>query len=195
MRKAETLRGRGSFQSLYRSGRRIDGEVLRCFFRWETGAGTLVRAGFSISAKRYNAVKRNRAKRLMRAAFDLERARWLRTAEAAGRRLSVLFVYSGTREATPEHFTLEPIRMDLGSLCRKVSALAAREHHMKKGVIAVLRAYQILISPLLPPNTCRFIPTCSQYAIDAVAKYGVPRGSLARAETHRTLSSVPPGWS
>ena len=47
---------------------------------------------------------------------------------------------------------------------------------MKKGVIAVLHVYQILVSPLLPPNTCRFIPTCSQYAIDAVTKYGVPRG-------------------
>lgn len=43
---------------------------------------------------------------------------------------------------------------------------------MKKGVIILLRAYQMLIAPLLPPNTCRFSPSCSQYAIDAVAKYG-----------------------
>lgn len=47
---------------------------------------------------------------------------------------------------------------------------------MKKAVIIFLRAYQVLISPLLPPNTCRFSPSCSQYAIDAVAKYGVPAG-------------------
>jgi len=127
VRKAETLRGRGAFQSLYRYGRRIDGEVLRCFFRWETGAGTLVRAGFSISAKRYNAVKRNRAKRLMRAAFDLERAPLTGAAETAGKPLSVLFVYSGAGKPAPEHFTLEPIRTDLGSLCRKVSSLAGRE--------------------------------------------------------------------
>ncbi len=45
-------------------------------------------------------------------------------------------------------------------------------------IIAVyfLRAYQLLISPLLPPNTCRFSPTCSQYAIDAVSKYGTMKG-------------------
>lgn len=43
-------------------------------------------------------------------------------------------------------------------------------------VVGLLRVYQALISPLLPPNTCRFLPTCSQYAIDAVRKYGPVRG-------------------
>lgn len=47
---------------------------------------------------------------------------------------------------------------------------------MKQGVLLVLRAYQVLISPLLPPNTCRFSPSCSQYAMDAVSKYGAGRG-------------------
>jgi putative membrane protein insertion efficiency factor len=51
---------------------------------------------------------------------------------------------------------------------------------MKPAVIALLRGYQMLISPLLPPNTCRFSPSCSQYAIDAVSKYSVP-GGLWRA--------------
>jgi hypothetical protein len=51
---------------------------------------------------------------------------------------------------------------------------------MKNGVITLLRAYQVLVSPLLPPNTCRFSPSCSQYAIDAVSKYGLP-GGLWRA--------------
>ena len=44
-------------------------------------------------------------------------------------------------------------------------------------VVGFVRVYQILISPFLPPNTCRFTPTCSQYAIDAVSKYGVLSGS------------------
>ena len=46
---------------------------------------------------------------------------------------------------------------------------------MKVVVIWLLRSYQLLVSPLLPP-ACRFTPTCSQYAIDAVAKYGPIRG-------------------
>ena len=35
--------------------------------------------------------------------------------------------------------------------------------------------YQILISPWLPP-TCRFYPTCSQYTLEAVDKYGAKKG-------------------
>lgn len=34
-----------------------------------------------------------------------------------------------------------------------------------------IRAYQLLLSPLSPP-TCRYLPTCSQYAIEAVAGHG-----------------------
>jgi hypothetical protein len=47
---------------------------------------------------------------------------------------------------------------------------------MRQFVHLILRAYQLLISPLLG-NHCRFYPSCSQYAIDAVDGHGVLRGS------------------
>lgn len=43
--------------------------------------------------------------------------------------------------------------------------------------VALLRSYKHFISPFLPPS-CRFTPTCSEYAIEAVRRYGVPRGLL-----------------
>jgi uncharacterized protein len=43
---------------------------------------------------------------------------------------------------------------------------------MRKAVIAILRLYKRLISPLLP-SACRFHPTCSEYMIEAVNKYGL----------------------
>ena len=49
-------------------------------------------------------------------------------------------------------------------------------------VVATIELYRNMISPLRPP-TCRFTPTCSQYAVDAVTEYGVLRGiwlALAR---------------
>lgn len=42
-------------------------------------------------------------------------------------------------------------------------------------MVAVIRWYQIAISPLLGPS-CRFTPTCSAYAIEAIRRYGPIRG-------------------
>jgi len=42
--------------------------------------------------------------------------------------------------------------------------------------VALLRAYQRFVSPLLPPS-CRFQPSCSAYAIEALERHGLPRGS------------------
>jgi putative membrane protein insertion efficiency factor len=46
---------------------------------------------------------------------------------------------------------------------------------MKRFFVAILHGYQKYISPMLPPS-CRFQPTCSQYAIEAIDKYGVFKG-------------------
>ena len=48
---------------------------------------------------------------------------------------------------------------------------------MKTILIFCVRAYQLLVSPLLPSDTCRFYPTCSTYAVDALNKYGVLLGA------------------
>ena len=46
---------------------------------------------------------------------------------------------------------------------------------MKRLLLAVIRIYRKYISPMRPPS-CRFIPTCSQYALEAVEKYGALKG-------------------
>ena len=46
---------------------------------------------------------------------------------------------------------------------------------MKTLVILLIRGYRIFISPLFPPS-CRFNPTCSQYALEAVERFGAMRG-------------------
>lgn len=43
------------------------------------------------------------------------------------------------------------------------------------GLRGAVRAYQLVVSPLLPPS-CRYLPTCSDYAIEALARHGVLRG-------------------
>ncbi|MDZ7640590.1 MAG: membrane protein insertion efficiency factor YidD [Desulfurivibrio sp.] len=41
--------------------------------------------------------------------------------------------------------------------------------------LALIRFYQFFISPLFPPS-CRFVPSCSEYAREAITSYGVWRG-------------------
>jgi len=48
---------------------------------------------------------------------------------------------------------------------------------MKWLLIKLIKLWQVFVSPLYPPS-CRFHPTCSEYAIMAVEKYGVVKGSV-----------------
>ena len=48
---------------------------------------------------------------------------------------------------------------------------------MRRLLTASIRFYQREISPLCPAR-CRYWPTCSQYALEAVEKYGAARGSV-----------------
>lgn len=45
----------------------------------------------------------------------------------------------------------------------------------KRALLALIRFYRRQISPSTPPS-CRFIPTCSEYALQAVEKYGALKG-------------------
>lgn len=46
---------------------------------------------------------------------------------------------------------------------------------MRKVLVFFISAYKKIISPMLPPS-CRFYPTCSEYSIQAIEKYGVVKG-------------------
>ena len=50
----------------------------------------------------------------------------------------------------------------------------------RHAVVALLRAYRRVISPVVPAR-CKYHPSCSAYAIEAVRSYGVPRGMVLAA--------------
>ena len=52
-----------------------------------------------------------------------------------------------------------------------------RKKEMKKVFLALIKFYKLAISPYLP-NACRFTPTCSVYAYEAIAKYGALKGGF-----------------
>lgn len=60
------------------------------------------------------------------------------------------------------------------------SRLRGAESAVIRGLIFVIQLYRHMVSPLRLP-TCRFTPTCSQYAVDALAEFGLIRGSWLAA--------------
>lgn len=66
---------------------------------------------------------------------------------------------------------------------------------IKKVMIFLIRTYQLTISPVFSHGSCRFNPTCSQYAIEAIEIHGIFKGSLLTA--YRILRCNPfskGGW-
>jgi len=52
-----------------------------------------------------------------------------------------------------------------------------RTDTMKRALLAIVRFYRKNISPMSAPR-CRFMPTCSRYALEAIEKHGARKGSL-----------------
>ncbi|MDJ0688516.1 MAG: membrane protein insertion efficiency factor YidD [Xenococcaceae cyanobacterium MO_188.B32] len=63
---------------------------------------------------------------------------------------------------------------------------------MKILSIWLIRGYRLLISPLFPPS-CRFQPTCSQYAIQALERFGMLKGSWLAAKRIMRCHPFHPG--
>jgi len=57
---------------------------------------------------------------------------------------------------------------------------------------SLIRGYQVVISPLLPPS-CRFHPSCSQYALEAVTRHGALRGGWLAARRLARCHPFHPG--
>ena len=65
---------------------------------------------------------------------------------------------------------------------------------MTNVALLIIRVYQALISPLFP-SCCRFAPTCSQYAAEALSRHGVWRGlGLTLRRLARCHPFHPGGW-
>jgi putative membrane protein insertion efficiency factor len=61
-------------------------------------------------------------------------------------------------------------------------------------LIALIRGYRLGIRPLLPPS-CRFVPSCSAFAVEAVARHGAARGAaLAGRRLVRCHPWCAGGW-
>lgn len=63
---------------------------------------------------------------------------------------------------------------------------------MKRILLFMIRVYQVYISPLKRPS-CRFYPTCSQYAYEAISKYGAIKGGFMAIKRILSCNPFNPG--
>ena len=75
---------------------------------------------------------------------------------------------------------------------RPRSALGALTALPRWALIFLVRGYQMAISPLLPP-ACRYYPSCSAYAVEALEKHGALRGAWLAARRIARCHPFRPG--
>lgn len=63
---------------------------------------------------------------------------------------------------------------------------------MKKAVVLIIKFYQATVSRLLP-TSCRFYPSCSQYAVEALQRYGLTKGMFLAAKRVSRCHPLNPG--
>jgi putative membrane protein insertion efficiency factor len=64
---------------------------------------------------------------------------------------------------------------------------------MRPVLLFFIKGYRLIISPALPAHTCRFAPSCSAYALEAVERYGALRGSLMAVKRILRCHPLHPG--
>ena len=138
------------------------------------------RLGLTVTKKVGCAVIRSRLKRQVREFFRLNRGGWPTA-------LDILFIARiGAGALSPAS-----LRADLGRVGQKLTAPPGGGLGPNSGpasgetvgrllaapILGAISLYQRFLSPLLPP-ACRFWPTCSHFAAEAITRYGLGRGGL-----------------
>ena len=144
----------------------------------------------SVSKRRFKrAVKRNRVKRQIREVYRKNKQPLLDGLQNKGQRLAIAFIYlSDELVATTE--LEEKMKTALSRISEKLSFMKPRAHRVSVCWMALkslvrkvfsflllipIYFYRVCISPLTPPS-CRFTPTCSAYAVEAIKKHGPVKG-------------------
>ena len=147
MEHTETIKKNYEFRRLYAKGKSAVTPTLVVYTRRIKTDGN--RVGFTVTTRLGHAVTRNRVRRRLRARCCRALAQRHRCLQRVG---------AGFSPRLPQALTAA------GGYCP-----------VKAVLLWLIRFYRKNISPRKPP-CCRFIPTCSQYALEAIEKYGAAKG-------------------
>lgn len=193
--KAERLSSKKEITALFNEGKSFAISHIRIVYRFLPKQEERPNAILVSVPKKYfkHAVDRNLLKRRIREAYRLNKG-LLQNMPA---RVEFMLLYQKRRIATfaeIEEIVKKALERILAEACAEASpeacATANAADNSKNApqscslarrvatapLVLLVRFYQICISPL-KPSCCRFTPTCSQYALEALRKYGVFKGT------------------
>ena len=159
MKPYTTLKENKDFRRLYHRGKSYVSPVLVTYVMKNRESS--LRIGFTTSKKTGIAVQRNRSRRIMREAFRLI---------APELKTGYDFVFCGPGK-TPF------VKCDAVKRAMTKQLKRGGSFQMKRPLIWFIRFYQRAISPLSKP-CCKYYPTCSNYGLQAIERFGALKGGL-----------------
>ena len=185
--KAERLSSKKEITALFNEGKSFAISHIRVVYRFLPKQEERPNAILVSVPKKYfkHAVDRNLLKRRIREAYRLNKE----LLQSMPARVEFMLLYQKRRIATfaeIEEIVKKALERILSEACTTAVAAdnsknAPQSCSLARRVataplVLLVRFYQICISPL-KPSCCRFTPTCSQYALEALRKYGVFKGT------------------
>ena len=193
--KAERLSSKKEITALFNEGKSFAISHIRVVYRFLPKQEERPNAILVSVPKKYfkHAVDRNLLKRRIREAYRLNKG----LLQSMPARVEFMLLYQKRRIATfaeIEEIVKKALERILSEACTEdgpeACATAVAADNSKNApqscslarrvatapLVLLVRFYQICISPL-KPSCCRFTPTCSQYALEALRKYGVFKGT------------------
>jgi len=165
------LSRKNDFEDIFKNGDRISGETLTVYYiRGKESR----KFACLVSGKVGKTVIRNRIKRALREEYRLNLQRipddlWL----------IVRMRYKETKLKNITRRSLKELRENFKEMLDEITGPSG--HGSFNGILytiftSPIKLYTLLISPILPPS-CRFTPTCSEYALQAISIYGPLKGT------------------
>lgn len=189
--KAERLSSKKEITALFNEGKSFAISHIRVVYRFLPKQEERPNAILVSVPKKYfkHAVDRNLLKRRIREAYRLNKG----LLQSMPARVEFMLLYQKRRIATfaeIEEIVKKALERILAEAGPEACATAVAADNSKNApqscslarrvatapLVLLVRFYQICISPL-KPSCCRFTPTCSQYALEALRKYGVFKGT------------------
>jgi ribonuclease P protein component len=129
VKQAAPLRGYAAFDRVFKSGQRIGGTHVMCMYQLERAEKPVLLVGYAVSSRQFNAVRRNRVRRLMREATRLECAQLCSALTRHSVTAELILLFRTRPGSDVRRLTLAPMQRDVAGLFGRLAQRLAEAAH------------------------------------------------------------------